>query len=453
MKKKDIVIIGGGPAGSTCASLLAREGFEVLVLEKEKFPRPHVGESLLPFCYYVLDDLGLLDEMKKRYSRKPGVQFLSPDGHGQTTYCFGHVIKDESYNSFHVMRCDFDKLLLDNSKKLGAEVMEETKVLDVTFLDDETVTVEIKENEGTISEINCNFLIDASGQNSFLANKFKWKQKHPKLDRIAFASHWTMGDMPNSLKEGLLKIVYLGGEKLGWIFVIPLSDNKVSVGVVVNQSYAQNQRLSLSKEGNKNWQEELYANEIETTPPVRNLLRNAKRVNDLMVVGDYSYLVSKKYGGNFALVGDSGTFLDPIFASGVYLSLQSASIISKSIIKSRKENKPIDLSPEYEKIQGAYNLVEKFIDFFYNPDAFNLSDIGDSTLTNHLQHDTAFSLVHYLLAGDFFTEYRKYDEFLTLLSNPSQFKKYKHLVLDQIDHKVESCSTEKISELFELMKK
>ena len=149
-KVQDFIVIGGGPAGSTVATQLARKGYSVTVFEKEKFPREHVGESLLPFCYQMLDEMGILEDMKKYMVRKPGVMFISADGKKKNTYCFNKVIHDESALSFHVLRATFDDMLLQNSRKFGATVLEETKVTNVELdRPDETVKVDVMDKNGT----------------------------------------------------------------------------------------------------------------------------------------------------------------------------------------------------------------------------------------------------------------------------------------------------------------
>ena len=241
-KKYDVIVIGGGPAGSTAATLLAKNGHSVLVLEKAKFPRDHVGESLLPFCYPLFEKLGVLDEKKKMYVRKPGVRFLDTDGNHYTTWCFGHVLHGPDSLSFHVPRGVFDQMLLENSRKYGATVQEETKVTRVDLDDpDRGVEVTATKAGGATETYYARFLLDASGRDTFMANRNGWKKPHPQLNRTAFSTHWMGGNQLGGIAEGLLQILYLGGEKQGWTWIIPILEGRLSVGVVLNDSYIREQ--------------------------------------------------------------------------------------------------------------------------------------------------------------------------------------------------------------------
>src|SRR6476660_1476671 len=160
----DVIVIGGGPAGSTAATWLARAGHKVLLLEREKFPREHVGESLLPFCYPLLEDLGVIDQLKRNFVRKPGVRFIDRDGNVSTTWCFDHVIKDETYLSFQVIRGEFDHILLKNAAKNGAEIREETSVVEANVTESpDKVTVVVADKAGAKTTHHARFLVDASG--------------------------------------------------------------------------------------------------------------------------------------------------------------------------------------------------------------------------------------------------------------------------------------------------
>lgn len=328
----DVIVIGGGPAGSTSAALLARYGHKVLLLEKEVFPREHVGESMLPFCHPLFEDLGVLAEMKKRFVRKPGVRFINRDGNISTAWCFSHVIEDESYLSFQVLRGEFDHVLLDNAERLGATVRqgERIKQVDLTSAADQ-VTVEGIDAEGNESRYHARFLIDASGRDALVASKNGWRKPRAELDRTAIWSHWEGVKLQGGLEEGLSLIIYIGEEKKGWIWIFPLGEDRITAGVVMQNSYMRSERPRLQEAGSQDWLYDLLMQELNFSPLARDLLDGSHMVLPVMVNGDYSYEVENHYGTNYALVGDARGFIDPIFSSGVFLSMKSAYLVAPAV--------------------------------------------------------------------------------------------------------------------------
>lgn len=443
----DVLVIGGGPAGSTMSTLLANRGHRVMVFERAKFPREHVGESLLPYCYGILDELGVLEQMKDQMVRKPGVRFVDVDGRHHTTWCFGHVIKDESYLSFHVRRDRFDDLLLRNAEVHGVTVFEETRVTAVD-LDgpDGLVAVTATGPDGTERTYSGKYVVDASGRDTFIANRMGWKKAHDELDRVATSTHWEDVRFNGGLDEGLLQVVYLGGEKKGWIWVIPIGANRVSVGVVVNNDYFKAQRKVLKAAGSEDWKLDFYLQELQSSPFLGEVIETGHMVAEPVVNGDYSYKSDTKYGSNFALVGDAHTFIDPIFASGIYLSMNSAKLVAEAL------DEGLEVSPEaglkgldaaYESIAGAYGLVEKAIRLFYDPTAINFAQAASAEDLIHEQHKNALASMHYLLAGDFFNRHEEYSKVIDMLSDPKLFKKYKSLVMDRADYTSSTCGMDR----------
>lgn len=455
---QDVLIIGGGPAGSTAATLLAMKGHRVTVLEKEKFPRDHVGESLLPFCYKIFKKLGVLGELTRRYVRKPGVRFIDVDGRHFTTWCFGHVIKDPSHLSFHVIRSEFDHLLLENSRKNGATVKEQTRVTGVELdRPDGEVLVHAVGPRGGKQAYRAKFLMDASGRDTFLANRMKWKKPHAELYRSALSTHWIGGKYVGGIEEGLLQIVYLGGDKKGWIWVIPVGTDRLSIGVVLNHEYIRAQKASFTKRGVSNWMLELYQREIMSSEFVRDIIADARIAMPLMFNGDYSYAVDaeKKYGQNFALIGDASAFIDPIFASGVFLSMKSADLVSDAVhdkLVSHNGKGGAGIEKAYSQINGAYALVDKAIRMFYNPLAINFAQVGSANQLIHDRHENALAIGHYLLAGDFFERHAEYSEFLDLLQDPGLLKRYKSLVIDREDFHTSTCGINRVEVFHFLLK-
>lgn len=451
----DVVIIGGGPAGSSSAIRLNRMGHKVLVMEKEKFPRPHVGESLVPFCYGHFKDLGILEELEKSAVRKPGVKFINSDGSYDTTYCFENLLDGPEYLSFHVLRARFDKQLLDKAKADGAEVWEECTVKNVEFVHDDLSRI-LYSRDGKEAQVEARFVIDATGQDTYLAKKLKTKSKYEGLDRIAFLNHWSKVKEGTQLEQGLLHLCYLDQSKNGWIGVQAVDYDRVSVGVVVD--FKSTREFKANYKGN-NWKEAFYLNELQNTPFTKDLLANASTVQNLLVVGDYSYLNDKKFGNNYACIGDAAGFLDPIFATGVYLALNTSDIVSKAIdvrLKEGLEKGNEALQNAYGQYEGAMSMLSKFINNFYDPSFVNLAELGeklDSTKDeDHIRHKIAFSIVHFLMGGDFFNEYKRYSDFVDFLKQPKQLARYVHLVMADPKYQETGCP-EDLHKIFPMLAK
>lgn len=440
----DFIIIGGGPTGSSSATYLSRKGYKVLVLEKEKFPRQHVGESLLPFCYPLFQELGVLDEMKRRFVRKPGARFSNHNGTQSSTWCFKNIIPDESYLSFHVVRADFDKMMLDNASKNGAEVRECAKVEKVVLDNPDSIVDVYFTIDGKELHERCKFLIDASGQDTFLGKRLGGKNAYKDLDRIAFLTHWKGAEYTQGIDVGLLQIVYLEQHKSGWFGLQPVGKDRISVGLVVDRKYLKGEKAKFTKAGVEDWQRALYLQEIENCALTKRILRDAKIAQPLIIVSDFSYFLDKTYGKNYAILGDAGKFLDPIFASGVYLGMNSSKMFADSLdilFKKGEKEGMASMDEANKHITGAYELVEKFINIFYDPNSFNLAEVSSTSESNYQNYETAFSLVHFLLAGDFFSNYEKYGDFLDMLKNPKQFARWKSLVQPRVNLNEETCGT------------
>jgi flavin-dependent dehydrogenase len=439
----DVVIIGGGPAGSTAATLLARKGYRVALLEKEQFPREHVGESLLPFCYSVFDELGVLPVMKQEFVRKPAVRFSTSDGSRSTNWCFNHVIQNETFLSFQVDRKRFDTILLDNSRASGADVHERTRVSEVRFEDErDLVHVTAVGPDGEERRHTGRFLIDASGRGAFLATANGWRSANKGFERTALWTHWIdVKHMKAGLEEGSSLIVYLGGEKRGWIWAFPLERDRLTVGVVMDSFYLRRRKAELTAAGSTDWQLDLYRRELEESTLIREILDGSARMAmGLMVEGDYSYNSSVKYGRRYALVGDAGRFIDPIFSSGIFLSMKSACLVSDALHRmfttGMHDHAP--LTSAYDYINGAYDFVYRLISLFYNPHSISWAGAG-TFFAEHLAHEDAMAAGHFILSGDFFENHKKYHEFLDVLENPRYFDLYRQTVIRRPSLDQPSC--------------
>jgi flavin-dependent dehydrogenase len=440
----DVIVIGGGPAGSTAATWLARLGHKVLLLEREKFPREHVGESLLPFCYSLLEDLGVVNELKTNFVRKPGVRFIDRDGNISTTWCFNHVIKDETYLSFQVIRGEFDHILLKNAAKNGADVREETSVVeaDITGANDR-VTVTSCDPAGKKEVHTARFLVDASGREAFVGARSGWRKPRPELDRTAIWSHWGDVELAGGLEEGLSIIIYMGLEQKGWIWVFPLGEHRITAGFVAQNSYIREQQRKFKESGSKDWKYDFCMQELMNSSFVARLLQGSKMLIPMQVNGNYSYEVKNHFGSNYAMVGDARGFVDPIFSSGVFLSIKSSSLVAPAIhmqLTGKEGDAGDAMETAYKQISGAYNFVHRMIKLFYDPHSLTWAQAGADGKT-HKDHESAMAAGHYMLSGDFFENYQKFDSFFQVLEDPAQFRRYKKLVIDRDSFVQPSCES------------
>ena len=308
----DVVVVGGGPAGSTIAGLLAQKRKSVVLLEKEHFPRFHIGESLLPLNLPLFDLLGVADEIRRIGVYKPGAELIS-DEHGATaTFRFSDNPYLSVGHSYQVRRSDFDKLLLDNSRRLGADVIEGAHVTDVTFDAEHRSRVTATGADGMPLAYSARFFVDASGRDTLLASRLRLKRVDKHNNTAAVFGHFRNVPARPGDVAGMIS-VYLFEQ--GWIWMIPLPDDVTSVGVVGTQAFfkARDARLDA-----------LFARAIASSPSVANRMANAQPIGSLVACADYSYDSRYYVGDGHILVGDAAAFIDPLFSSGVMMAMSTA---------------------------------------------------------------------------------------------------------------------------------
>ena len=320
-KSYDAIVIGGGPAGSTAGALLAEKGREVVILEKSKFPRYHVGESLMPYCYFTFERLGLVDELNKRaYTQKHSVQFVTSDGKISAPFYFFQHLDHPAAATWQVKRSEFDELMLDNARAKGAEAREETQVVDFLYEDGRVVGVVAENAAGERYEMNAHITIDASGRDGIFQSKKKWRRRDPKLNKVAIWTLYKGAKRDPGLDEGATTVAYL--EDRGWFWNIPMRDDIVSSGVVAERDY-------LYKDTRD--PKQIFEREIENNVWIKEHLSCGEQFGEYWVTGEYSYRSEHCADDGIVLVGDAFAFLDPVFSSGVFLALKSGEMAADAI--------------------------------------------------------------------------------------------------------------------------
>ena len=377
----DVAIIGGGPAGSTAAALLARAGRSVIVFERDKFPRFHIGESLLPFSMKAFTRLGLHEKfLRAGFMKKFGGEMFGSCSEKGNKFYFKDAFRSQTDHAYQVTRADFDKLLLDHAAESGAEVYEETPVEQVEF-SNEHVTIfwrdarrlprrstaevgsvpnlvrqdsacpSVKDN----GEVRARYLIDASGRNSVLGTKFGIKKTYDHLQKLSMFAHYD-GVWRAEGRDGTLTLLIRGIDR--WFWVIPLTMERTSIGVVLDSETFRRSKLS---------PEDFLEQALAEQPIIAKRMTNSRRVSEVYVAADFSYRSTKLHGNRWLLAGDAAGFIDPIFSSGVFLAVfsgeQCADVLNEVLDRPRRAKR---LFRRYERaLNRAMDIYLRFVNAWY----------------------------------------------------------------------------------------
>ena len=325
----DVVVIGGGPAGAACGTILATHGRRTLIVERGQFPRFHIGESLMPDTYWPFQRLGVLDKLKRsHFVKKYSVQFFSASGKESAPFYFDEMNPHECSQTWQVLRSEFDQMMLENAAERGATVWQSANVVDVV-----TDGVDaagrprlrggVVEREGGVREtVAARVVVDATGTNAMLSRRFQLRQPDPKLRKASLFAHYRGAYRdPNPRDEGATLILQVK-DQAGWFWYIPLPNDIVSIGVVADIDYLIKGRAA---------PEQTLLEEIERCPEVQRRLVGAERVSPVHVLSDFSYNSKVCAGDGWVLIGDAFTFLDPMYSSGVFLALKSGELAADAI--------------------------------------------------------------------------------------------------------------------------
>src|SRR4026209_2628175 len=363
----DVIVIGGGPAGSTIASILAREGRSVVLFEREVFPRHHIGESLMTDTYWTFQRMGLLEKLKASpFVRKYSVQFANPAGKESRPFYFFEAMHHESAVTWQVTRAIFDQMLIEHAEEQGAIVYQRTPVKRVIFEAGRACGVEAQMQDGSIQRFNAQVVVDATGQSAMLSNKFQWRVRDPKLKKAVLYSYFKGAHREPDLNGGATLVLRTEPGSGGWFWYIPLEDDVTSIGVVADPEYLLKGRgQDLAK---------IFQEEIDKCEPCRKRVAEGTRDDKIYSILDYSYRSKHNAGNGFIIIGDAYGFLDPIYSSGVLLALKMAELAADAIHDAFNHDdfSAARLGQYQAKLDRGIESMRKLVYAFYN-DGFSFA--------------------------------------------------------------------------------
>ncbi len=357
----DCIVVGGGPGGCCTAALIAEAGFSTLLVEREKMPRFHVGESLMPETYWTFQRLGVLDKMRQSdFVKKVSVQFVSASGAESQPFFFKEHDPRECTQTWQVTRADFDKMLFDNAAEKGAECHDQTRMMDILREEDRVVGVTLRTADGELQEVRSQVLVDATGQQAFLANRLGLRVDNPKLRKVAIWGYYR-GARRDPGEHGGATIILQTSDKSSWFWYIPLADDVTSIGVVGDRDYLLNGRGQPS---------DVFEDELVKCPALVERLMDAEMTSEFRTDKEFSYSTRQSAGDGWVMVGDAWGFIDPIYSSGVYFALRSGELAADAIVAGLRNGDTTgsQLSGWYEDFTAGTLWIRKLVDAFYNKD-------------------------------------------------------------------------------------
>jgi len=363
MKHYDSIVVGGGPGGSTAGTFLAQAGKRVLILEREQFPRFHIGESLIPYGNDVLRDLGAWPKLEAAgFMRKPGAEFTLGNAKGSLRFWFGRNLPKAYAETFQVERAKFDSLLLENARENGCEIASQAKA--ESFSDEGDKIRLTYRQGGEAFEATADYLIDASGRDTFLGKQLNLLKSDLGLPKkFAVFAHFHHVLRYEGRAEGLISIVRL---KDAWCWIIPLDKEKTSVGLVQTLDTFKGRGLS---------PEECFEHVMKENKELRYRIGKAERIGPYYTTGDYTYRFYRAAGPRWLLVGDAAGFIDPIFSSGVMLALRSGRLAAENILKASATKRPLTEAEQdrhTKRIRHMTGVFHEMIRMFYDNRAYEV---------------------------------------------------------------------------------
>jgi flavin-dependent dehydrogenase len=385
-RRHDVIVVGGGPGGSTIAGRLAQAGIRALVLEKERFPRFHLGESLLPMSLTIFDELGVTSKLDARFIRKHGARFVKGDSGEEVTFKFANAVREGHPYAFHGPRADIDHVLLDHAAELGAEVRQGWTAERLVQEGDRVTGVVARSPDGAAEELVAPIVVDATGRDTLFSRKPGAKIKTPRLERsLAIFSHFDGCRRMSGDDEGDIRIVIL---KEGWFWVIPFRGDRTSVGIVLEPSLIAGATGDLDG---------ILTQLSGSSPAMRDIMAGSRQVFPAQAVADFSYRVPRASGNGWLAVGDAGGFIDPLFSTGFHLAVKGADLAAHAVRDALSRGDVSRASWEVfeQRIKAATETYVGVVQAFYEGPLIEL-------LFDKNQRDMMRRMITSVLAGDVF---------------------------------------------------